>query len=52
MAQGTAHRDDLPFVMKGVGKDVMKDESRRANGFVPIGEMKFCIRVELIVSQA
>jgi hypothetical protein len=36
MAQGAAHGDDLAFVMEGVGKDVMKDESRRANGFVPV----------------
>ena len=52
MAQGTAHGDDLAFVMESVGKDVMKDESRCANGFVPIGEKQFCICIELLVTQA
>jgi len=52
MAQGTAHGDDLTFVMEGVGKDVMEDERRGTNGSVSIGEMQFRIYVELLVGQA
>ena len=52
MAQLAAHSDDLAFVMEGVGKDVMKHQRRRANGFVPIGEMQLCICIELLDSQA
>ena len=52
MAQFSAHRNDLAFVMEGMGENVMQNESRRADGFVSIGEMKFRIRVELLICQA
>jgi hypothetical protein len=52
MAEDAAHRDDLPFVMKGMSEDVMKDERGRTDGGVSIGEMEGGISVELLVRQA
>jgi hypothetical protein len=49
--QRTTHSNDLAFVMKGMGQDMMKDERRSADGDVPIGEMKFRISVELLIGQ-
>ena len=51
MAQLSAHRNDLALVMEGMGKDVMQNECRRADGFVSIGEMKLRIQVELLIRQ-
>jgi hypothetical protein len=41
MAEVPAHRNDLAFVMEGVGQDVMKDERRGADRSVSIREMQF-----------
>ena len=41
----------LTFVVEGMGQNVMEDESRSAEGFVSIGEMKFRIAVELFIRQ-
>lgn len=49
MTQRTTHGNDLAFVMKGMGQDMMKDERRSADGDVPIWEMKFRIGVELLI---
>jgi hypothetical protein len=49
MAQRTSHGNNLSFVMKRMGQDMMKDERRSADGDVPIREMKFRIRVELLI---
>ena len=51
MTQRTTHGNDLPFVMKSMGQDMMKDERRSTNSDVPIGEMKFCISVEPFIRQ-
>ena len=51
MTKRATHGNDLAFVMKGMGQDMMKDERRSADGDVPIGEMKFRIGVELLIRQ-
>ena len=51
MTQRTTHGSDLAFVMKGMSQHVMKNQSRSADGDVPIREMKFSIRVELLIRQ-
>ena len=37
--------------MEGVRQHVMEDERRSPNGSVSVGEMKFCVRVELLISE-
>jgi len=51
VTQGAAHRDDLAFVMKSVGQDVMQDECGRADGDVSVGETELLIRVELLIGE-
>jgi len=46
-----AHGNDLALVMKGMRQDMVKDERRRADEDVPIGEMKLRIGIELLVGQ-
>lgn len=52
MAQLTAHRNDLAFVMEGMGQHVVEDQCRSAEGGVSIGEMQFRICIELLIGQA
>ena len=52
MAEGAAHRDNLPLVMEGVGEDVVKDERRSADGGVSIGKMQGRVTVELMIGEA
>ena len=52
MPQGAAHRDDLPFVMEGVGKDVMENERRSTDPGISIVEVQFCVSIELLFRQA
>ena len=40
IAQDTAHRDDLAFVMESVSQDVMEDDGGRPDRDVSIGEMQ------------
>jgi Phosphohydrolase-associated domain len=51
VAQGTAHGNDLAFVMKGMRQDMMKDERRGADGDPAIGEMKLRIDIESLIGQ-
>jgi hypothetical protein len=51
MTQRTTHGNDLAFVVKGMGQDMMKDERRSTVSDVPIGEMKFCLSVEPFIGQ-
>ena len=51
MTQSTTHGNDLAFVMKGMGQDMMKDERRSADCDLPIGEMKLRIGIELLIRQ-
>jgi hypothetical protein len=51
VTQRTTHGNNLAFVMKGMRKDMMKDERRSADGNVPIGEMKLGIGIELLIGQ-
>jgi len=48
----TTHCDDLAFVMEGVGEDVMEDECRSADSRVTVGEVKFGVRVQLLVGES
>ncbi len=52
MAQGSAHGDDLAFVMEGVGEDVVEDERRGADGGVSVGEMHLRVAVEVLLAEA
>jgi hypothetical protein len=51
VTQRTAHGNDLAFVMEGMRQDMMKNKRRGADGDVPIGEMKLCIGIELLIGQ-
>jgi hypothetical protein len=51
VTQFSAHGNDLAFVMKGMRKDMMKDERRSAHGDVPIGEMKLRVGIQLLMGQ-
>src|ERR1700758_5508373 len=51
VTQGAAHRDDLAFVMKSMGQDVMQDECGRADRDISVGEMELLIRVELLIGE-
>ena len=48
MTERTTHGNNLAFVMKSMGQDMMQDQRRSADRDVPIGEMKFGISVELL----
>jgi hypothetical protein len=52
MAEGAAHRDNLAFVMEGVGEDVVKHEGRRADSGVSIRETECGVAVELLIVEA
>lgn len=52
MPQGAAHRDDLSFVMEGMGKDVMDNERRSTNPGISIVEVQFRVSIELLFRQA
>jgi hypothetical protein len=51
ITQDPAHRNDLAFVMKGVGQDVMKDERRRADRGVSIREMQFYPSIQVLLAE-
>lgn len=52
MTQLPAHGNNLPFVVKSVGQNMVEHQRRSADGAVSIREMKFRIRVELLTGQA
>jgi len=52
MAEDTAHRDDLAFVMESVSQDVMEDERGRTDRDVSIGKMQLRGGIEILLAKA
>ena len=52
MSQGPAHRNDLALVMESMGQHMMQDKRGSTDGGISIGEMKLCVRVELLIRQS
>ena len=52
VAQDTAHRDDLAFVMESVSQDVMEDECGRPDRNVSIREMQLRGDNEVLLAKA
>jgi hypothetical protein len=52
MAQCSTHCYNLALVMKGMGKEMVKDERRSTDGDISIREIKFGVAVKLAIRQS